>query len=167
LRAEETLRFIDRLINESSPRASTDPDHPIEVVVHGGVREQRERAAQAVLERLRECELRIAVVMDLRPRLADAAAALFAAGADEVVLAGTGVTALAWAETDDRATREIQNLSAADVLVRIRPSTGPLAVTIDTQRSDQVSGRVTAVLDALELPTSTIHDHSISKPVET
>ena len=130
LQADHTLALIDRLGDEGLGSPATEATSPVVVLVSG--RDQHDRAATgaeivAALAGLG----RIAVSTHLRPRLTTDLAALLDAGADEILLDGSTVTAVAVTdrgETEDRARRHLPD---TEIIIRLVPSVAPLSVTVE------------------------------------
>ena len=74
---------------------------------------------------------RIAVSTHLRPRLTTDLAALLDAGADEILLEGSTVTAVALTDRGDIEDRERRHLPDAEIIIRLAPSATPPAVTVE------------------------------------
>lgn len=149
LRAEATLDLLDRLAGVGTGAGTGPGLGPVVIVVSGTGHDERNRAAAALLRVLAPLQLRMAVSTDLRPRLADAVAGFLDAGADEVLLAGGQVSALAF--RDGGGEREIRHLVGYEVVLRLVPAAHPVRVSVAGGTADTeaaVSRAVDQVLKA-------------------
>ncbi len=131
LQAEQTLALIDR-IGAGGGEDDAGPARPVVVTVADAV------GARTTVERLGRVGLRTTVSAELPPELAGYLSTLLAAGADELLLHGTGVTAAAWAEGGNTEEREARLLPDADVFIRLVPGSGPTRVTSRGRDAAQV-----------------------------
>lgn len=122
LQAEQTLALIDR-IAAGGGEQGTDPGRPVVVTVADA------SGARAAVERLGGAGLRTALSADLPPQVLDYLRTLLDAGAGELVLHGTGVTASAWADGGSIEEREARILPDVDVVVRLVPGVEATSVT--------------------------------------
>lgn len=125
--AEETLALIDKMMSPS-PESS---EEGVVVTVSGGGHHDRAEVAAQVVAQLAPLGRRVVVSAGLRPRLADDLDALLAAGAEEVLLSGSSVTAVAVADGGGVADRERRHLGEADILVRLVAGAAPVHVEVE------------------------------------
>lgn len=125
--ADETLALIDRV--GRSPRDDASGGKVV-VTVSGPGHHDRAAAAAEVIAALAPLGRRIAVSSDLRPRLADDVESLLASGAEEVLLSGGSVAAVAVTDGGERDDRERRHLTDPEVLVRLVASAGPRRATV-------------------------------------
>lgn len=117
LRAEATLELLDLAARPHAPRAT--PTGPVTVSVSGPDVATRDALLVDVVSRLRALDVAVAVEIDLEPRLVAIVRALWAAGADDVVLGGPDVAAVA--------SRTPAGVDRADIVVRLDEATSPVA----------------------------------------
>lgn len=122
LQAEQTLALIDR-ISGGGGEHDAGAGQPVVVSVADP------DGARTAVERLGRLGLRTALSAELPPELADYLSTLVAAGAGELVLHGTSLTATAWAEGGSPEARDARLLPDVDVVVRLVPGSGPTTVT--------------------------------------
>lgn len=122
LQAEETLALIDRIAARSREDGA-GAGRPVVVTVGDA------GAAQLAVERVSRLGLRTALSAELPPELTDYLGTLLAAGADELAVHGTRLTATAWVDGGTPEAREARLLPDVEVVVRIVPGSGPTTVT--------------------------------------
>lgn len=141
LRAAATLELLDRSARPQAPRASSAG--PVTVTVVGPDDATRDALLVDVVSRLRELDGVVTVSLELEPRLAAVLRAAARAGADEVLLDGTGVAAIV--------TRGDVHRSRTDIVVRLDAGAsaagrvdvdagGPLADAVRRAVADLVAG---------------------------
>ena len=135
LQAEQTLALIDRIV-AGGAEDDAGAGRPVVVTVADA------DGARTTVERLSRAGLRTALSAELPPQVAGYLSALVGAGAGEVLLHGTSVTATAWADGGSLGGREARLLPDVDVVVRLVPASGPPAVT----KSGGAASRVRAAL---------------------
>jgi hypothetical protein len=159
LRAEETLTLLDRVGSRSSaPPSGGDEPGPVVVTVRGPGHHERAAMGATVVERLRSLGVVVAVHADLRPRLAGDAQALLSAGAEEVLLTGEGVSAVAWRDDGEPTEREQSHLVGTALVVRLEPASEPMRFEIEELGDPRLRDRVLAALDGM--PTGPVIDRA-------
>jgi len=159
LRADETLRLLDRASVSPARAITTQPDTgPIALTVLGGSHVQRARVAAAVVEQLRSLELVVAVSSELAGPIADEMQALVDAGLDDVLLVSKVMSAALVRDGGGRTERELRHQPDAGIIVRIGVGEGPLLVDIeargDVALRDRVRDRLVDLPESAELQSS-------------
>jgi TorA maturation chaperone TorD len=148
LQAEHTLALIHRVADPGFGTPTTDATSSVVVLVSGPAHGDRADTGAAIVAALAGLG-RIAVSTGLRPHLTSNLAALLDAGADEILLDGSTVTAVALTDRGDIEDRERRHLPDTKIIIRLVPSATPPAVTVEGHGplADAIRQRLASTLE--------------------